>query len=63
MRLTAKQRRKIALYLKYLAFLIDEDAKEAISPPRTKVPIKERQRRISEGLKLAHAAKKKEKKR
>lgn len=52
--MTPQRLRKIALYLKYIAFVIDEE----IKPHKTKLSQQERNRRISEGLRLAHARKK-----
>jgi hypothetical protein len=51
--MNSKKLRKIALYLKYIAYVLEDEAGTVMSRPTPKVPIKERNRRISEGLRLS----------
>ena len=65
--MTPKSLRKIALYLKYIAFVLEEDADEGDGRRKPKDngsklrARSERNRHISEGMKLAWARRRKEK--
>ena len=53
--MTSAKLRKIALYLEYIAFVMRDEAKENDARTKPKLTINERNRRISEGLRLSHA--------